>query len=60
MQQRAILSSQPVEQSEEITTVKIASQPVELTEAQLLQVAGGLLGPNGGWDSATAGPNGGW
>jgi hypothetical protein len=58
MQQRAIVSSQPVEQTED-ETVKTASQPVELTEAQLLQVMGGL-GPNGGWDSTTAGPNGGW
>ena len=58
MQQRAIVSSQSVEQTEDDTN-KIASQPVELTEAQLLQVMGGL-GPNGGWDSATAGPNGGW
>ena len=37
----------------------VSSQPVELTEAQLLQVMGGL-GPNGGWDSIAAGPNGGW
>ena len=58
MQQRAIVSSQPVEHTED-TTAKTPSQPVELTEAQLLQVMGGL-GPNGGWDAATAGPNGGW
>ena len=58
MQQRAIVPSQPVEQTED-NTVKPVSQPVELTEAQLLQVMGGL-GPNGGWDSVAAGPNGGW
>jgi hypothetical protein len=58
MQQRAIVSSQPVEQTED-NTAKTHSQPVELTEAQLLQVMGGL-GPNGGWDSIAAGPNGGW
>jgi hypothetical protein len=61
MQQRAIVSSQSVEQVEDNTTVKNLSQPIELTEAQLLQVMGGL-GPNGGWTAAvvTAGPNGGW
>lgn len=60
-QPRAIISSQPAEQAEDTTTVKFLSQPVELTEAQLLQVVGGG-GPNGGWDlaAATAGPNGGW
>lgn len=60
MQQRAIVSSQPVEQTEDCTTVKTLSQPIELTEAQLLQVMGGL-GPNGNWsDSTDAGPNGNW
>ena len=62
MQQRAIVSSQPVEQTEDSSTiVKALSQPIELTEAQLLQVVGGG-GPNGNWamtDSA-AGPNGNW
>jgi len=60
MQQRAnIVSSQTAEQTDD-TTVQILSQPIELTEAQLLQVTGGT-GPNGGWtDAATAGPNGGW
>lgn len=61
MQQRAIILSQTTEQQTEDNTSKILSQPVELTEAQLLQVVGGS-GPNGGWDTAaaTAGPNGGW
>ena len=64
MQQRAIISSQSVEQAEHTTTAKALSQPVELTEAQLLQVVGGG-GPNGGWlttdtTASTAGPNGGW
>jgi len=61
MQQRAIISSQVVEQAEDTTNAKTLSQPVELTEAQLLQVVGGG-GPNGGWATAdaTAGPNGGW
>ena len=61
MQQRALLSSQPVEQAEDTNTATTLSQPVELTEAQLLQVVGGG-GPNGGWatTTSTAGPNGGW
>ena len=60
MQQRAIVSSQPVEQTEDSTTVKAPSQPIELTEAQLLQVVGGG-GPNGNWSlSVDAGPNGNW
>jgi len=64
MQQRAIISSQPVEQAEDTTAAKALSQPVELTEAQLLLVVGGS-GPNGGWATAvttasTSGPNGGW
>jgi hypothetical protein len=62
MQQRATTSSQPVEQAEDTTTTTTTlSQPIDLTEAQLLQVVGGL-GPNGGWAAATstAGPNGGW
>ena len=58
-QQRAIVSSQSTEQVEDTSIRKAASQPIELTEAQLLQVMGGL-GPNGGWDSIAAGPNGGW
>ena len=61
-QPRANVLSQATEQAED-TTVKIISQPIELTEAQLLQVVGGG-GPNGGWTDAvattTAGPNGGW
>ncbi len=60
MQQRATVSSQPVEQTEDSTTVKSLSRPIELTEAELLQVMGGL-GPNGNWsDLTTAGPNGNW
>jgi len=60
MQQRDIVSSQSLEQAEDSPTVKTLSQPVELTEAQLLQVMGGL-GPNGNWsDSVAAGPNGNW
>jgi hypothetical protein len=48
-QQRTIVSSQPVEHADDTTnTVKTLTQPVELTEAQLMQVVGGL-GPNGGW-----------
>ena len=59
MQQHTIVSSQPVEQVED-NAAKNLSQPIELTEAQLLQVMGGL-GPNGGWaDAVAAGPNGGW
>ena len=62
MQQRANISSQPVvEQTEDgCLKTKTPTQPVELTEAQLLQVVGGA-GPNGGWAAAVAaGPNGGW
>lgn len=58
-QQRTIVSSQPAEQADDADTVKVVTQPFELTEAQLMQVVGGL-GPNGGWDSVAAGPNGGW
>jgi hypothetical protein len=60
MQQRDIFAIESTDANED-TAVKALSQPVELTEAQLLQVMGGL-GPNGGWttDSTTAGPNGGW
>ena len=58
-QQRTIVSSQPAEQADDTNTVKALTQPVELTEAQLMQVVGGL-GPNGGWSSVAAGPNGGW
>jgi len=60
MQQRDVVSSQSVEQTEDSTTLKTLSQPVELTEAQLLQVTGGLLGPNGNWSDSAAGPNGNW
>jgi len=59
MQQRANISSQPVVEQTEDGTLKTTSQPVELTEAQLLQVVGGA-GPNGGWVEVVAGPNGGW
>jgi len=60
MQQRAIVLSQTTEQQAEDTTSKILSQPIELTEAQLLQVVGGG-GPNGNWsDAVAAGPNGNW
>jgi len=60
MQQRAIILSQTTEQQTEDNTSKILSQPVELTEAQLLQVVGGS-GPNGNWlESTAAGPNGNW
>ena len=60
MQQRAnIISSQPVVEQTEDGTLKTTTQPVELTEAQLLQVVGGA-GPNGGWVDVVAGPNGGW
>ena len=59
MQQRANISSQPVVEQTEDGTLKTTTQPVELTEAQLLQVVGGA-GPNGGWVEAVAGPNGGW
>lgn len=60
MQQRAFFVPESSESTEDLA-VKTVSQPVELTEAQLLQVMGGL-GPNGGWttDASTAGPNGGW
>ena len=39
-QPRANVISQATEQAED-TTLKIISQPIELTEAQLLQVVGG-------------------
>ncbi|HKX40215.1 MAG TPA: hypothetical protein VJO99_03590 [Burkholderiaceae bacterium] len=60
MQQRAIVSSESLQQVEQESVTKTPLQPVELTEAQLLQVAGGLTGPAGGWDSSSAGPAGGW
>ena len=60
MQQRATILSQPADRQTEETTTKTLTQPIELTEAQLLQVVGGL-GPNGNWsDSSAAGPNGNW
>ena len=58
-QQRAIVSSESLQQVEQESVVKTPTQPVELTEAQLLQVAGGL-GPAGGWNSLATGPAGGW
>jgi len=56
-QQRAIVSSQSAEQVEDTSIRKAASQPIELTEAELLQVGGGLS-PNDNW--ATASPNDNW
>jgi hypothetical protein len=57
MQQRATVSSQSVKQVEDVPTDKGLSQPVELTDAELLQVGGGLS-PNDNW--ATASPNDNW